>query len=425
MLPSRANARVVALWMMGIALFAQPAIGQSEVRPSPASAATTSTAGNGLDRGALDRLLERALETQSDALVIVKDGQLVGEWYFGKPRGPIEAMSATKSIVSLAIGRLLSDGRLESLDAPVHRFYREWNQGRKARITIRHLLTQRSGLQSEPITTEIYRSPDFVQLALAAELLEDPGTKFRYNNKACNLLAGIVQKAAGKRMDVLIGDEIFKPLGISDWSWSLDRAGNPHGMSGLQIHPADLTKIGRLMLDGGMWEGKRILPESFVAETVRDDLHPRADAKVEFVSELWGPHYGLLWWVNDAPQFAITDRLLDEWRRLKAPEEFVTKLAELRGVHGADLSTRAMEAAGGEEKWAAVTWQANRPDFDIVGWTSEGYSADGYLGQYLVVVPQHRLIAVRMRRSPTEEFDERRIDQFRDFKERVQGLVKR
>lgn len=418
------KSRVMARCVLFSALAVAPATGQSESRAAPTSTTPTSFPAHGLDGDALDRLLERAHESQSDAVVIVKDGKLVGEWYFGKPRGPIEAMSATKSIVGLAVGRLLADGRLESLDVPLHRFYPEWNQGRKAKITVRHLLTQRSGLQSEPITTEIYRSPDFVQLALAAELVEDPGAKFRYNNKACNLLAGVVQNAAGMRMDVLIGEEVFKPLGITDWSWSLDRAGNPHGMSGLQIHPADLAKIGRLMLDGGTWEGKRILPESFVAEAVRDDLHPRADARIESVSELWGMHYGLLWWVNDAADHAITDRLLDEWRKLKAPEEFVTKLAELRGVRGLDLYNKAVQLAGGEEKWASVTWQANRPDFDVVGWTSHGYSADGYLGQYLVVVPQHKLIAVRMRRSPPESFDERRIDQFRDFKQRVQALVK-
>jgi len=338
---------------------------------------------HGLSAKAFDRLMERARQTESDALIILKDGKTVGEWYFDKPQGPIEAMSATKSVVALAIGRLLLDGRLESLDVPVHKFYPEWKQGRKAKITVRHLLAQRSGLQCERVTVpEIYGSPDFVQLALCAELIEDPGATFRYNNKACNLLAGVVQKISGKRMDKLIGEEIFKPLGMTDWTWSLDSAGNPHGMSGLQIRPADLAKIGQLMLDHGKCKDKQILPESFVLEAARDDFRPAADAKVKSVSELWGRHYGLLWWVNTTSEFVITDRLLDEWRRLKAPEDFVTKMVTLKGVRGDELIRRTRELVGGEEAWGALTWQGGRPDFDVVGWTHEGYSADGYLGQY-------------------------------------------
>src|SRR5262245_54584241 len=127
---SRADSRIAAVWLLISLIVVGPAIGQAESRTAPASAAASAPT-HGLDGVALDRLLERAHESKSDAVIIFKDGRLVGEWYFGKPRGPIEAMSATKSIVGLAVGRLLADGRLESLDVPVHRYYPEWNQGRK------------------------------------------------------------------------------------------------------------------------------------------------------------------------------------------------------------------------------------------------------------------------------------------------------
>lgn len=386
---------------------------------------------HGLDPGALDRLVERARKTESDALIIIKDGAIVLEEHFGRPRGPIEAMSATKSVVALAFGRLLADGRLDSLDAPVHRFYPEWKQGRKAAITIRHLLTQRSGLQCETVTVpEIYGSPDFVQLSLCAELVEDPGSTFRYNNKGCNLLAGVVQKISGKRMDVLIGEEIFAPMGITDWSWSLDGSGNPHGMSGLQIRPEDLVKLGRLMLDRGVWHGddgqaRRILPESFVDEAVHDQISPIADADRQVESQdTFAWHYGLLWWVTETQQEAITDGLLAQWRASGAPEEFVTKMAALKGLRGPELHRRVLEAAGGEQQWFEATISAGRPGWVIVSRDYEGFSAEGFLGQYLVVVPEHRLIAVRMRRAPEGEFDERSIDQFKDFKWGVLALVK-
>ena len=72
---------------------------------------------------ALDRLLDRARQSNSDAVVILKDGVLVGEWHFGKPEGPIETMSATKSIVNLAVGKLIDSGKIRALDQPIHEFF--------------------------------------------------------------------------------------------------------------------------------------------------------------------------------------------------------------------------------------------------------------------------------------------------------------
>lgn len=146
----------------------------------------------GISSKALETLLKRGADSHSDAIVIIKDDQVVGQWYFGKPQALIETQSDTKSIAALAIGCLLHDGKIKSLDEPVCDFYPEWNQGRKKLITIRQILNHTSGLQANPHTEEIYVSPNFVQLALAAELTTDPGTAFFYNNKAVNLLTGII-----------------------------------------------------------------------------------------------------------------------------------------------------------------------------------------------------------------------------------------
>src|SRR5512133_2225719 len=71
------------------------------------------------DAAQLQAVLDRAKETQSDAVVIVRDGKLAAEWYAGGRDKKIEAMSATKSVVALAIGRLLFTGKLKSVDEPV------------------------------------------------------------------------------------------------------------------------------------------------------------------------------------------------------------------------------------------------------------------------------------------------------------------
>ena len=248
----------------------------------------------GVNLKALEQLKARAEATKSDAVVIVKDGKLVADWNFGQPRIKIEAMSATKSIVSLGIGRLVDMGKIKSVEQPVWDFYPEWNQGRKRKIMIRHLLNHTSGLQHEQDGI-IYERPDFVRLALAAELTEDPGSKFSYNNKATNLLAGIIERASGKRMDRFIADEIFAPMGITDFRWSLDKAGNPHGMAGLEITAIQSTvmtdsKPRVIEARGYLGQMLTILPDSRIVAVRQRQGGATVDPKKldEYFSEFWG-----------------------------------------------------------------------------------------------------------------------------------------
>ena len=140
-----------------------------------------------LDPIAVGKLVARAEDARSDALVVMKDGKLVGEWHFGRPDGLIETMSMTKSIVNLAIGRLIDAGKIKSIDEPVYTFFPEWKQGKKKLVTLRHLLNHTSGMQAERTTGgEIYPSPDFVKLALAAELSDEPGTCLLYTSDAAD-----------------------------------------------------------------------------------------------------------------------------------------------------------------------------------------------------------------------------------------------
>jgi len=141
----------------------------------------------------LASLLEQAEDLNSEAVIIYQGDSLITENYFGvgNPDTLIETMSCTKSIVGLAVICMLDDGLIDSLQTPVHIYYPEWNVGPKKKITIEHLLTMTSGLQNYPRTdVEIYPSPDFVQLALIADLTENPGVKFRYNNKHQERLSG-------------------------------------------------------------------------------------------------------------------------------------------------------------------------------------------------------------------------------------------
>lgn len=253
--------------------------------PPPLEQAAVGPAAGRVDPVALARLVEEATASHSAALVVILDGELVGEWYSGGASRRIEAMSATKSILSLAVGRLLQLGLLDSVDVPVHQFYQSWDTGDYREVTVRHLLSHTSGLESPMPTTPIYANGDFVRFALESELTAAPGAELTYNNNATNLLAGIIGKAAGQRMDRFIAEELFSPLGIKDLAWSLDNAGTPHGMAGLQIHARDLARLGELVLAGGEWNGERLIAEEWLARS----LSPASDHSESV---------GFLWWLE-------------------------------------------------------------------------------------------------------------------------------
>jgi CubicO group peptidase (beta-lactamase class C family) len=373
----------------------------------------------GINLAALERLKVRATQGNSDAVVVVKDGKIVADWTFEKPVGPIEAMSATKSIVNLAIGRLIDQKKIESLDQPVSDFYPEWKQGRKRLITVRHLLNHTSGLQDNRQAGEVHASPDHVQFALAAEMSDDPGARFFYSNKAVNLLSGIVLKASGRRMDVYIGEEIFRPMGITDFSWSLDKAGNAQGYAGLQIRAVDLAKIGQVTLDGGTWRGARIVSEDWVRLSTAGPGQPH------------DPTSGLLWWLIRGPEsFEMDDAMIADLKAEGLTEESLKKIEALKGKRF-DMQGfwTAMRPILREDKVLSGKLKelndrlrtTGRPGPKRVAGPIEGFSARGYRGQFLVVLPGRRIVAVRQLRAP--KADSVMTDDFNEFERMVADLA--
>lgn len=238
-----------------------------------------------LDAQALSDLVQRAQEAHSHSLVLMHRGRLIGAWYADGEDRMIEAMSVTKSIVNLAVGRLITTGQLDSLDEPVASFFPEWDEGPKKTITLRHLMSHTSGLEPGTPTTEIYASPDVVQFALDAELLHEPGQHFAYNNNAANLVAAIVERVSGSPLPEFLRQEIFGPMGVTDFVWAADASGNPHGMAGLGIHASDLARIGQLVLQKGEWDGQQLIDPSWFSESLR----PASELNRES---------GLLWWLR-------------------------------------------------------------------------------------------------------------------------------
>jgi len=391
---------------MPLALLAAALVVLVAVAPSPAPPPVTdlppwpSPEAAGLDAAAVKRLVEAARATEAAGLVIVKDGRVVVDERSG-PDEPLQTASVTKSFTGLAIGLLVDEGKLKSLDQPVSDLFPEWRQGRKRQVTIRHLLNQTSGLQNAPSTAaELEEAPDLVQMALAAELGAAPGERWAYNNKAVGLLSGVVEKASGQRLDLYLRDRLFAPLGIADTKWVLDPAGHAIGFSGLQLRPRDLARVGELLAAGDEWRGKRILSRSWIEASVMAPSQPlQAD-------------YGLLWWlVGGAETFGplIDDRALATLRKARAPPEIIAKAAKLKGVVPNSLmdGVQRIEAVfgpGGMETWFREVRARGVPSARRNDGPTVAYAAKGDLGQILWVSRSAGLVVTCMH-APTERLE--------------------
>lgn len=323
---------------------------------------------------------------------------------------PIELMSATKSVVALAIGLLIDDGKLASLDEPVYGIYPEWAQGRKRDITVRMLLNHTSGLQNVPNAgAELEPAPDLVKLALAAELDSAPGTAFSYNNKATNLLVGIVETLSGQPIDRYLAQRIFAPLDITRFTWTRDTAGNPMAMSGLALSADDAAKIGELLLrDGVTSDGRRLLPHEYILQ-------------LQAASER-SPEVGLLWW--RIPAWERYTLRADAKNLLQAKGVAADMQAAFVGLAGRTYASKSeiLAAVGAKvgDSWAArygpevIGKGIKLVDlFDLERGPVEAYAANGYLGQYIVIVPAKGLVAVRQKRRVDEHVWPR--DDYQDF----------
>ncbi|MCC6901267.1 MAG: serine hydrolase [Polyangiaceae bacterium] len=332
----------------------------------------------GLDGAALDQLVTEAEATKSDALIVLKNGRVVAERYFGQKRGPIETMSITKSITALAVVMLLESGKLASLDEPISRFIPEFGAAPRSQVTVRHLLTQTSGLSHGKDAKRLNAQKDRTAFARRATVVDAPGTVFSYNNEATQLLSVVVEKAAGKSVDAYLDEVLFRPLQIRGWQWDRDGGGNVQTYYGLALEARHLARIGQLLLDRGSFQGRALISKEGVAK-----LHAPSDKS---------PYYGLLWWIRYQRVVHELDPSLASRPGLAAlvGKSFGSPEA-LWLEAGAQLSRAERDELGGLAA-AGGKLSRERPDHPV------GLYADGSLGQRLAVFGEDHLVVVRQRR---------------------------
>jgi CubicO group peptidase (beta-lactamase class C family) len=254
------------------------------------------------------------------AIVVMRDGQILGEQYatgYGVDI-PVLGFSMTKSVTSALIGVLVREGRLSlSEPAPIA----QWSDPADPRhaITVEQLLRQTSGLDlvqnnsGFDVTSQImYSVRDKAAASAAAPLAHPPGTYWSYSDTNYMLLSRIVRDAAGgKAPDVLrfAHEELFDPLGMHHVTLDFDATETPVGSSHMLASARDWARFGQLYLDDGVANGRRILPEGWVAQTTTPTLSTGYGAGF-WTNRLSGavPAWGAPWGLPSAPRDAFFAR---------------------------------------------------------------------------------------------------------------------
>jgi CubicO group peptidase (beta-lactamase class C family) len=188
-------------------------------------------------------------------------------------RGPLVAdtFSVTKSVVATLAGIAVADGCLDDLDLPVGRALPALAGTPAAAQTLRQLLTMTRGAETEgafEIDEVMARPRGWLARIAAAPQLDPPGTRFRYDNGGAHLFGAALSELVGMPLSAYAEARLFGPLEIGRWRWPRDPDGYDYGAGHLRLAAADLAKLGRLWLDGGRWQGRRLLDPSFATEMV-------------------------------------------------------------------------------------------------------------------------------------------------------------
>jgi len=280
---------------------------------------------------AFAREIEAGEHGEMDSLLLVHRGKLIFEAYYrrGRINYPHYAMSITKSLTALAIGRAIQLGHLTmaDLDKPVAGFLKNIDQSKLApgatAITLAEAMNMRSGIRvpEESQKQLLKHTPELKGQGQIQAYMEksapipDSPRQFKYQEVDPAMTMQVVDVIVPGGARAFIEKELLGRIGITNFAWEQDVSGLPKAAAGSALRSRDMAKLGLFMMNEGNWKGEQLIPKAFIEKaTERMFTNPQNDS------------YGYFWWRHD---MKVGDKVYDCKSGRGAGGQYIFMLKEL------------------------------------------------------------------------------------------------
>ena len=214
----------------------------------------------------------------------------------------VHLWSASKTFTSLAIGMCEDEGRLDLADYVLD-YFPEWMgvaaPGSKVirMVDLLHMCSGKDFAMFEETDAHVINDTDWAELFFRSRVVTAPGTRFFYANACTYMLGRVVEKVSGQILRDYLMPRLFEPLDILNPWWNTCPRGHSLGAAGLQLTTSELARMGRLMLQGGYWEGYQLVPADYI-DAMHTDFVPTYRHFDDDESDVG---YGYQVWLNTTP----------------------------------------------------------------------------------------------------------------------------
>ena len=261
------------------------------------------------------KIFTELMKTVGTTGLIITQGDniLVEEYFQGEKASDRHSMfSVTKSFVSALLGIAIDDGLIDDIDDPILKYLPQFKDTGYDGTTIRDIMTMSSGVRFNEdygdmlsdvnrMSMTIGMNGSLDEFATSLEREREPGTYNHYVSVDTHVLGMLLKKVTGRTLTSYLQEKIWQPIGMeNDAIWMVDGEEMDVAMGGMLVSLRDMARFGRLYLHGGNWNGKQIVPASWV----KDSTTPSAPRLMPgFDNPASGTPFGYAfqWWTPDNP----------------------------------------------------------------------------------------------------------------------------
>lgn len=251
------------------------------------------------------------IETDTAALLVLVDGVVRHERYAltGGPDVPWISMSVAKSFISALVGIAVAEGHIKSIDDPISNYVPVEPGSAYDDVPIKQVLQMSSGAR----WNEDYHDPQSDVFRLNAAMAgvgtldefvagvvreDEPGTICRYNSGDTQVLGSLIVRATNRSITDYMQEKLYEPLGMtSPGRWLLDSTGMEVAFAGLNMTARDFAKLGELYRNGGQWQGKQLVPQEWVHNSVVPEGEHLQPGQPIVGTHRYDLGYGYQWWI--------------------------------------------------------------------------------------------------------------------------------